>query len=157
MNNELFVSLYDVLLRKLAFDISDKALVRSVRIMKSALNRNMAPVILAETVFSNSTVYDGYYPLDEDSYRAALPLNGVIRFNQSNMFNNQIENRMKRLFTGGIDRRDGVCCFHCSLTLPTAPDSHERDLFWLFNYMDTFAMCLGIQFRPVRLEWYKSK
>ena len=155
MNNELFVSLYNSLLRKLAFDRSDTATRRSIHIIQAALNKETAPMILVQAVSRNSAMYDGFYPLDEDSYRKALPWLGVIRFNQLNMFGNNVENRMKRLFYGGIDRRDDVCCFYGSLTLPAPPDTHEDELRWLITFMDTFALCLNIQLKPIRLDWHK--
>ena len=155
MNNELFVSLYDSLSRKLALDISDTTALRGVRIARLALRQHTAPVIVTEAVSRNSAMYAGYYPLDEDSYCAALPRHGVIRFNQFNIFNSQLENWNKRFFSGGIDRRDGVCHLQCSVTLPNPPDDSDELLSKLYYFMDVFASCLGIQIRPVSLEWYR--
>lgn len=157
MNNELFVSLYDSLSRKLAFDIQDTTAMRSVRILQKALNQKQAPVILAEAVSSGSAMYDGYYPLDEKGYREALSRYGIMRFNQSNLFNNQMDNRMKRIFIGGLDRRDGVCCMYGSMTLAAPPDDVEDALGRLFCFMDLFAACLGLKLLPVSLEWYSPE
>ena len=156
MNNELFVSLYDSLLRKLAFDILDATAMRSVRILHKAPGQKRAPVILSETVSGGSAMYAGYYPLDGKSYRAALPRHGIIRFNQFHIFNSQLENRNKRFFSGGIDRRDGVCYLQGSVTLPVPPDDSEELLSKLYYFMDVFASCLGIQLQPVSLDWYRA-
>ena len=102
-------------------------------------------------------MYDGYYPLDEKSYREALPRCGVLRFNQSNLFNNHMENRMKRLFIGGIDRRDGECCMYGSMTLSAPADDTQDALKRLFYFMDIFASCLGLKLLPVSLEWYRPE
>lgn len=102
-------------------------------------------------------MYDAYYPLDEKSYREALPRCGLLRFNQSNLFNNQIENRMKRHFVGGLDRRDGVCCMYASLTLPAPPENSEDAASRLFFFMDIFASCLSVQPVPVTLDWYQPE
>lgn|GEM_PF-1512655 len=157
MNNELFVSLYDSLASKLAFDIQDTTAMRSVRIIPKALCQKRAPVILVEAVARGSAMYDGYYPLDEKRYREALPRYSVIRFNQSNLFNNNMDNRMKRLFIGGIDRRDGVCCMYGSMTLSAPADDTQDALERLFYFMDIFASCLGLKLLPVSLEWYRPE
>ena len=157
MNNELFVSLYDSLARKLAFDIQDTTAMRSVRIIPKALCQKSEPVILVEVVARGSAMYDGYYPLDEKSYREALPRCGVLRFNQSNLFNNHMENRMKRLFIGGIDRRDGVCCMYGSMTLSAPADDTQDALKRLFYFMDIFASYLGLKLLPVSFEWYRPE
>lgn len=157
MNNELFVSLYDNLARKLAFDIQDTTTIRSVRIIRKALNQYRAPMILVEAVAGSSAMYDGYYPLDDVSYREALPRNGVTRFNQTNLFNNHLENRLKRQFVGGLDRRGGVCCLYCSITLPAPSEDVQEDISRLIYFMDLFASCLGLRLCPVSLEWYRPE
>lgn len=131
--------------------------MRSVRIIRKALCQSSAPVILVEAVAQGSAMYDGYYPLDEKSYREALPRCGILRFNQSNLFNNQMENRMKRQFVGGLDRRDGICYMYGSLTLPAPPEDSGDAVKRLFYFMDIFASCLGVRLIPVSLEWYRTE
>ncbi len=103
MTNELFTALYDSLSAKLAFDMQDKTTMRSVRILPNALGGKTAPMILCEAVTKGSALYDGYYPLNDESYREALPRCGILRFNQTNLFNNQVENRLRRQFTCGLE------------------------------------------------------
>ena len=157
MTNKLFISLFNSLIGKLAFDVQDKTSVRSVRIIPRALVDKTVPIILCEAVAKGSAMYDGYYPLDDESYREALPRCGILRFNQTNLFNNQHENRLRRQFTCGLDRRDSVCCMYGFLTL-SEPPIHSQDAIERLTYfMDIFASCLGIRLRPVSLDWYKTE
>lgn len=157
MNNELFVTLYDSLMRRTAFDAKDATAMRSVRIIPKALGHKSVPAILCEVVAKGSAMYDVYYPLDDASYREGLPRCGILRFNQTNIFNNQHDNRMKRQFTCGLDRRDGVCCIYGSMTLSTPPEVEQEALDRLYYFTDIFASCLGVRLLPVNLEWYKPE
>jgi hypothetical protein len=156
MNNELFLSLYDSLTRKLAFDIQDKTAMRSVRIVQYALGRKQAPVILCESVAPGYAMYNAYYPLDEASYREALPRCGILRYNQINVFNNQFDTKAKRVYDCGLDLRDGVFCIYGSLMMFAAPDDPWEALKQLYYFVDIFASCLGLQLAPVELEWYNK-
>ncbi len=157
MTNELFTALYDSLSAKLAFDMQDKTTMRSVRILPNALGGKTAPMILCEAVTKGSALYDGYYPLNDESYREALPRCGILRFNQTNLFNNQVENRLRRQFTCGLDRRDGVCCIYGFLTLAEPPEASQEAIDRLIYFMDIFASCLGVRLKPVSPDWYKTE
>ena len=152
MNNELFVSLYDSLSRKLAFDIQDATAVRGVRVIQKAVCHKRVPVILCEAVAKCSAVYDAYYPLDEASYREALPRCGILRLNQINAFNNQLDARITRIYDCGLDWRGGVFYIYCSLTLSAPTDDELAALKQLFYFFDVFASCLSLQLNPVYLD-----
>lgn len=157
MNDKLFAALYDELIRKHAFEIQDTTAIRSVRVVRKALCQNRAPMILVEAVNGLSAMYDGYYPIDDKSYLEILPRNGVLRFNQSNLFNNQVDNRMKRIFYGGLDRRGGVCFLQGSLTLSSPPEDFDDAIARLFYFIDNFVSCLGLKLLPVNLEGYRTE
>jgi hypothetical protein len=157
MNNKLFIALYNSLTDKLSFDMQDKTTMRSVRILPKALGGKTAPMILCEAVTNGSGMYDGYYPLTEERYRNALPRWGILRFNQTNLFNNQQENRLKRQFTCGLDRRDGICCMYGSITLSEPPEDSREAIDRLCYFTDIFASCLGITLSPINLDWYRSE
>ena len=156
MTNELFIALYDSLTSKLAVDMLDKTTMRSVRILPRTLGGKTAPMILCEAVSKGSAMYDGYYPLDDESYREALPRCGILRFNQTNLFNNQMENRLRRQFTCGLDRRGGVCCIYGFMTLCEAPENEREPIDRLCYFMDIFASCLGVRMKPVSLDLYRN-
>ena len=156
MTNELFAMLYDSLNEKLTYDMQDKSAIRSVRIIPKALGGKTAPMILCEDITEGSAMYDGYYPLDAATYCKVLPRCGVIRFNQTNLFNNQMENRLRRQFACGLDRRNGVCCIYGYMTLCEAPDHTREAVERLCYFTDIFASCLGVKPAPVRLDWYND-
>ena len=130
--------------------------MRSVRILPRTLGGKTAPMILCEAVSKGSAMYDVYYPLDAATYCEALPRCGILRFNQTNLFNNQTENRLRRQFTGGLDRRDGVCCIYGFLTLCEAPENEREPIDRLIYFMDIFVSCLGVRMKPVSLDLYKT-
>jgi hypothetical protein len=157
VTNKLFIALYNSLTDKLAFDMRDKTTMRSVRILPRALGGKTAPMILCEAVTKGSALYDGYYPLNDESYREALPRCGILRFNQTNLFNNHAENRLRRQLTCGLDRREGVCCMYGLLTLAEPPEDSHEAIDRLSCFMDIFASCLGVRLQPMSLDWYSTE
>lgn len=130
---------------------------RSLRVVRQAVGGGKIPVLLLEAVRRGAAAYTAYYPLEEAHYHRALPHQGIGRFNTCNLFNGGAENRRKRVFTGGLDVRDGVCCLYSILDVPDAPECPEEEHIRLFAFMNAYAGSLGLQLRPVRLGWYQPE
>jgi hypothetical protein len=157
MTNELFTALYDALNGKLTFETQDETTMRTIRVISKALGGQQAPMLLCEAVTKGSAMFDAYYPLDDDTYCKVLPRYGVIRFNQTNLFNNQMENRLRRQLVCGLDRRDGVCCMHACMTLCEPPADTREAIDSLIYFFDIFASCLGVNPVPVSLPRHDVK
>lgn len=135
--------LFDSLSNKIASDNANTAAKQSIHIMHDWLLGRREHVILLESLYTGSVSYSCYYPLDEDNYRAALPRSGLVRFNMNNLYSNR-----GQVFTGGVDRRDGICYLHCTLDLPAQPSEPEAVMNDLRNFMEAFARSLCIVYRP---------
>jgi hypothetical protein len=157
MTNELFTALYDSLKKKLELDRQDETTTRDVCVIPKALGVQQASMILCEAVAQGSAMYDSYYPLDEATYHHVLPRYGITRFNQTSLFNNQMENRLRRHLVCGLDQRDGVCCMHACMTLCEPPDDPQETIERLIYFMDIFASCLGVSPKPVSLTRHDAK
>lgn len=142
-DNTAFIALYDSLSRKIAYDIENTTAKQSIRILHDWLFDRKEPVILIESLYTGSSTYSCYYPLDADNYRSALPRSGLVRFNMNNLYSNR-----KQVFTGGIDRRDGCRCLHCTMDLPATPSEPSEALTNLQNFMEAFARALCIVYKP---------
>lgn len=138
-DNAAFIVLYDSLSRKIAYDIENTTAKQSIRILHDWLFERKEPVILIESLYTGSSTFSCYYPLDSDNYRSALPRCGLARFNMNNLYSNR-----KQVFTCGVDRRDGINCLYVSLDLPVSPEEAEGALDSLRAFMEAFTRSLCV-------------
>ena len=138
-DNTAFIALFDSLSRKLAHDIENTEAKQAIHILRDWLFGRMEPVILVESLYTGSATYNCYHPLDADNYRSALPRSGLVRFNMCNLYSTR-----RQIFTGCVDRRDGISYLHCTMDLPSAPEEPHKALDDLRNFMEAFARSLCI-------------